>query len=431
MKHRRVKKKKKKFSAKKRIAIFSVSLVALVVVFMAAMGFSGLFSPTGVDDTDTEETVVKVDKETGKINILLIGIDKDGLHTDTIMIASYDLDNDKVNILSIPRDTRMYVGGRYQKINCAYAITKNGKRNGVNGTIEAVSRLTAIPINYYIEFTFETFREVVDALGGIDFDVPQNMNYDDPYQNLHIHLTKGYQHLDGDKAEQLVRFRKYPMGDIDRVKVQQRFIKAFAEQKLNSSIIGSLPDLFKVLQKDVKTNFKASDVAKYAVNLMDLSSENVAAYSLPGMSDSESYGASYWIPDLAQTKTLIEETFGYDASKITIHSPDGKSVTKDVKKVTPKETETEKTENTEKPSKTDSSTSKTGSNTAKTESGTAKNDSKTTKTDGDAAKTDKSVNKDTENKEESGKKSEETVKTDNNNTEKEIKRPKANQPDEE
>lgn len=354
MKHRRVK-KRPKFSAKRRAAVFGISLAALIVTFLAIMGIDSFFSP--VSDYDyAEETVVKVDKQTGKINILTIGLDNDGLRTDTIIVASYDLDNDTVRLLSIPRDTRMYVGGNYQKINCAYAVSKNGKKNGVNGTIEAVTRLTGIPINYYVEFTFETFREVIDALGGVDFDVPQNMNYDDPAQNLHIHLKKGFQHLDGDKAEQLVRFRKYPMGDIGRVAVQQDFIKALSQQKLNSSVIGKLPDLFKVLQKDVKTNFKLSDITKYALNLTDLSSENVVAYSLPGAPDSESYGASYWIADMEQLKTLIEETFGYDASKITIHSADGKSISKDIKRTVTKEAEQEpktplKTEETKKTNK--------------------------------------------------------------------------------
>ncbi len=394
MKRRRVK-KKAKFSAKKRAVIFGISLSVLVVAFIAVMGFGGFFSlDEGYDNP--EEMVAKVDKETGKINILAIGLDNDGMRTDTIMVASYDLDSNMVNILSIPRDTRMYVGGNYQKINCAYAVTKNGKKNGVNGTIEAVTRLTGIPIHYYAEFTFETFREAIDALGGVDFDIPQNMNYDDPAQDLHIHLKKGFQHLDGDKSEQLVRFRKYPMGDIDRVKVQQSFIKALAEQKLNASIIGKLPDLFKVLQKDVKTNFKLSDITKYAFNLAELSSENIKAYSLPGTADSESYGASYWVADMAQTKVLIEETFGYDASNITIHSADGKSISKDIKKTVEKKPETPvKQENTEKPQK---------------------NDSKTVKTD---------LEEKSEKKTEPEKKTEESVDT--KNTKKEIKRPSANE----
>lgn len=339
MKRKRAK-KKINFSVKKRVAIFGISLAAVLTAFLIIMSLGSIFSPN--EDEIMDEILADVDKETGKINILAIGLDKGGLRTDTIIIVSYDMDNEKVNLLSIPRDTRVYTGGHYQKINSAYAIAKKSKKNGVAGTIEAVTHLTAIPINYYVEFTFETFREAVDALGGVDFDVPQNMDYDDPAQDLHIHLKKGPQHMDGDKAEQLVRFRKYPMGDIDRVKMQQAFLKALAEQKLNSSIIGSIPDLFKVLQKDVKTNFNFADVAKYAGNMKGLSSDNINAYSLPGAPDSSSYGASYWIADMKQVKTLVEETFGYDASEITIRSEGEKSSSKDTKKTEEKKSENKK-----------------------------------------------------------------------------------------
>ena len=134
-------------------------------------------------------------------------------------------------MLSIPRDTRMYIGSKYQKINAAYAMrTKEGKIKGPNGTIDAVTRLTGIPINYYVEFSFDAFRETIDALDGVDFYVPQRMVYRDPEQGLYINLSKGQQLLDGDKAEQLVRFRQYPEGDIKRVQVQQDFIRAVAAQ---------------------------------------------------------------------------------------------------------------------------------------------------------------------------------------------------------
>ena len=342
---RRRKKPKKGFSNKKRLAIFGISLAVIIAVFFAVMGMGGLFDFS----EEYENEIEPVDKETGKVNALIVGVDRGGDLTDTIMVASYDLDANTVNILSVPRDTRMYIGSKYQKINAAHAITQNGKRKGINGTIEAVTRLTGIPINYYVEFTFEAFRETIDALGGVDFDVPQNMNYDDPVQDLHIHLTKGYQHLDGDKAEQFVRFRRYPMGDIDRVAAQQSFLKALAEQKLNASIIPKIPDIYKTLQKNLNTNITFADVTKYLLNIKDLSAENIHMHALPGVSNGTDFGSSYWIADMEQLAELIENTFGYDASKITIHSADGTSKSKDVKK-TAKPSATDKTNTTPKSS---------------------------------------------------------------------------------
>lgn len=343
---RRRRKAKKSFFTKKKLMVFGISLAVILLGFVIVLGFGGIF--TGYENDS--EMVEPVDKETGKVNVLLAGRDYYGGCTDTIIVASYDLDKNIINVLSIPRDTRMYIGNRYQKINSAYSISKNGTKKGIQGTIEAVTRLTGIPINYYVEFSFEAFRNTINALGGVDFYVPQNMNYDDPYQNLSIHLKEGQQHLDGDKAEQLVRFRRYPMGDIDRVKVQQDFLKAIADQKLNLSIITKLPDLFDVVKNDVKTNFKSSDITKYALNLQDLTGESVYMYTVPGVANSTDYGASYWIADMTALKALIEETFGYDATNITIHSKDGSSKSKDVKIVT-ESSSTPKP--TEKPKETD------------------------------------------------------------------------------
>ena len=366
--------KSAKMSKKTKIAIFCISLIVLIAGFVLFMELNSFFSALNETPENTlpaDEALVPIDPEEGKINVLILGLDKDGYRTDTIIVASYDLENNTVNMLSIPRDTRMYVGKHYQKINCAYAIKEDGKMKGVSGTIEAVNRLTGIDIHHYVVFECNTFREVIDALGGVDFDVPQNMNYDDPVQNLHIHLKKGFQHLDGDKAEQLVRFRKYPTGDIKRVEVQQDFVKAIATQKINVAIIGKLPELFKVWKENIKMSFTAGDVVRYSGNLLGLKSENIKAYLLPGAADGTHYGASYWIADMDEVKTLVEGTFGYDASKITIHSPDGKSAANDKKKQTTSvtkttetggKTETEKpkttTETGEKPKTTEKDTDK-------------------------------------------------------------------------
>ncbi len=321
-----VKKSRKKKKGKNKLVIFMIALLTIMVAFLLVMGLGGQFTTN--EEGQMEEFVAPVDKATGKINILVTGVDADGLRTDTIMVASYDMDDNNVKVLSIPRDTRMYIGNKYQKINAAHAISKNGKINGVQGTIEAVTRLTGIPINYYVEVSFDAFSKTIDALGGVDFDVPQNMYYNDPVQKLKINLKKGFQHLDGDKAEQLVRFRMYPEGDLARVKVQQDFIKAVVEQKLNLDILNNAKELFQILKSDIKTNFTLSHILKYVNNLKELQAENVKMVHLPGEFSDETYTASYWLPDMEKTKELIQLEFGYDAENITIHSADSKSVSK-------------------------------------------------------------------------------------------------------
>lgn len=310
------KRSKKRQQRKKYAAIFSVSLIVIVVVSLLVLSFGGLF------DKEIIEEIEPVDEVSGKVNALILGVDKEGLRTDTIIVASYDATKGVVNMLSIPRDTRMYIGSRYQKINSAHAITgSNGKIKGPNGTIDAVTRLTGIPINYYVEFSFEAFRDTIDALGGVYFDVPQTMKYKDPTQDLVINLSPGYQLLDGDKAEQLVRFRQYPQGDIKRVEVQQEFIKALAEQKLNAQIITKLPDIYKALSKNVKTNFNLGDAVKYANSLVNIDLNNIVMHELPGEYSGSEYSASFWLPDIKEIKLLVQNTFGYETKDITSGKP--------------------------------------------------------------------------------------------------------------
>lgn len=363
MRHRSTQKKTQKRSrAKVKFNIkryFQILAIVLVVVVGAGAICLGLNFNKAEEDSGS---LVPVDREDGKINVLLLGVDVEGFRTDAIMVASYDIQANKVNLLSIPRDTRMYVGTKYQKINAAHAIGgMTGKIAGPEGTIEAVTRLTGIPINYYVEFSFSAIDNFMNILGPVTFDVPDiegnglGMNYDDPVQNLHIHLKPGVQELKGNQVQQLLRYRKsnadkngkrkgYADGDRGRVEMQQQFVKELVKQKLNPSLILKIPDIFSQMSKDIKTNFTAGDVVKYAKYLQDFSSENIAAYELPGKNNGTDYGASYWICDLEATRELIETVFGYDASNITIDSPDGQSAAKNKKKTaTPKPAGTKST----------------------------------------------------------------------------------------
>jgi LCP family protein required for cell wall assembly len=355
---RRARSKKKsnhKFNMKRYFQILAVALVAVIAVGAVCLGLN-----YGNSD---DSALAPVTREDGRINVLLLGVDVEGLRTDAIMVASYDIKENNIDILSIPRDTRMYIGSTYQKINAAHAIGgMTGKIAGAEGTIEAVTRLTAIPIHYYIEFSFDAIDNFMNILGPVKFDVPdaegngRGMNYDDPAQNLHIHLKPGMQELKGNQVQQLLRYRKssgssqhkngYDGSDTGRVSTQQAFIKELLKQKLNMSIIPKIPSIFSQMSKDIKTNLSLSDVTKYAKYLQDFAqaisnidpaagegmSSLVSFNQLPGNYNGTDYGASYWICDLEATKTLVRENFGYDASNITIDSADGTSTSKNKKK---------------------------------------------------------------------------------------------------
>ncbi len=222
----------------------------------------------------------------GRTNILVLGTDVGGQNSDSMMLVSVDHDEKAVDIMSIPRDTKILMDGYYTKINSAHAV------GGEEKAVDVVEKLLGISIPYYVSFEPAVFREAVDAIGGVYFDVPERMQYNDPYQDLYIDLYPGYQFLDGDKAEQLVRFRQYTFGDMDRTTVQRDFVKALVEQKLNMSLISKIDDLYEVFSEQVITNMSLSEMVKIASDLRTLDMSNFRTHVLPcQLADSD--GVSY------------------------------------------------------------------------------------------------------------------------------------------
>ena len=342
---------KANINLRKYFQVLGITFAVLMIIAIAIWSIYLFTNPHwSVDEGLTQEEIATVKPAEGKVNVLVLGVDEEGLRTDTMMVVTYDVDNKTVKAVSIPRDTRMYVGSRYQKINAASAIiNSSGKSRGPQGAVEAVKRLTNIPINYYVSFTFESLAECMDAIGPVEFEIPDlnndgvGMIYDDPEQDLHIRLKPGLQELNGEQIVHLLRYRQgnkingvrrtYPDGDLGRIKVQQEFIKALVEQKLNVSLVKEIPSIFKAVSKDLKTNLTIENVMSYCQGLDEIKSEDIQIYSLPGEFGDESYDAAYWICDLEKTRELIEEEFGYDASKITIdkeYTPDSYSGNDDI-----------------------------------------------------------------------------------------------------
>lgn len=327
---------KVKFNVKRYFQVLGISLAVIIAVAAVCMGidFSGSNNEEEVDNTSTVEAA------DGKINVLLMGVDVDGLRTDAIMLASFDTETKEVNMLSIPRDTKMYIGNRYQKINAAHAfVDESGEIGGATATCEAVTRITGIPINYYVDFSFDAVAHVIDELGPIEFTIPDlygdgvGMVYDDPVQSLHINLPPGDYQLNGQQAVWLMRYRHgnvnpstgvfkgYVNGDSDRVEMQQKFLKAVVDQKVNASLILKIPSIFKDISSEIKTNFTVSEVIKYSKYLADLSSVNIHSYSLPGEYSSDSANGDVWIPNMDEIRTMVQDVFGYPADNITTDNP--------------------------------------------------------------------------------------------------------------
>ncbi len=250
----------------------------------------------------------------GVVNILLLGVDEGGMRSDTMMVASLSGKTGKLSILSIPRDTRVRIGNGYQKINSAIGIgAQEVKRGNLDEpeelSVQKVKDLTGLPIHYFASVDFEGFKAVIDVLGGVDYNVPFNMKYSDPAQNLYIDLKKGMQHLDGKAAHDFVRYRSgYADADLGRINAQQDFLKALIDQKVNPKYIAKAGDIFEVIGEYIRTNYTVKDLLVHLGTIGNLSAESVQMYQLPG-SPQTIGGVSYYICDPDATDELVESVF--------------------------------------------------------------------------------------------------------------------------
>lgn len=297
-------------------------LLSAVIFFMVAIATGALYmwhthviSQTGGRDFGGSAALAD-DKLNKRINILLMGID-DGddqsaiRRSDTMIVASINPDDGSVNLLSIPRDTKVSIPGRkgYDKITHAYAY------GGAELAVRTVQDFLHVPIHYYVSADWNGFIKVIDILGGVDLYVEQNMNYNDPYADLEIHLVKGYQHLDGNKAGQYVRFRHDELGDIGRVQRQQRLLKALSDQMLQVGTVFKLPALSSTLQQYVQTDMNLFTMVK-VFNTVKTTQSALKAEMLPGTFATID-GLSYWVPDAEQTQRIVERIFLQQPTKVS------------------------------------------------------------------------------------------------------------------
>lgn len=293
---------------KKFFTVFgSLFIIILMVVSVAAVTYKGV--SVGVGEKDGNDKV-ELKKATGSMNVLLIGRDRGGKLTDTIMVARLDNDKKTVNLLSIPRDT--YVDG--WKINAMYSI------GGIENTVDCVEDITGLKIDHYVSITTDVFKEIVDQLGGVDFYVPQDMDYEDPVQGLYIHLKEGQQHLDGDHAEQLVRFRSYEQADIQRTSVQRDFIKALITQKKSMEYVQKVDDIYRIVSSKIETDLTIKDILANISTFTELDvANNLNAFIMPNEPRYVS-GISYVFINDDELGLLLSEHFGLDYNKFGIRS---------------------------------------------------------------------------------------------------------------
>ena len=316
------KQRKEENKHKKKHKVLKVILTILIIILVMIGGFvsystyvngwgwQGLLATVMGHNQETVE-------ELDEFKVLLLGVSTDlgAQLTDTIMVASYNPKTQNAVLLSIPRDT--FVGksktsaNAYDKINALY-------QKGVDKTLNAVNEITGLDIEYYAVIDNQALIKTVDAIGGVEFDVPIKMKYDDPTQNLHINLQPGLQLINGEKAEQLLRFRhnnngtsyssEYGDNDLGRMRTQREFISATVKQTLQLKNVTKLKSLLDIVYENVETNVKLSDVKDYIPYAMDFQMENLNTGVVPG-APAMINNLSFFEYSKSKTQELVQELF--------------------------------------------------------------------------------------------------------------------------
>jgi len=237
-----------------------------------------------VGDNLGELLTVPGDRKEGWYTVLLVGVDKGSYLTDTMMLCSLDTVNHDLKIASIPRDTFINSKAAGYKLNTAYTAgyNKGGTQEaGMEELMKQVSLLVGFVPDAYCMINLEAFVQIVDIIGGVEFDVPRDMYYSDPTQDLLIDLKKGVQVLDGDKAMQLVRFRKgYDAQDLTRMEVQQDFIKAMAKQVLTVKNTLKVPDICETVFENMYTNLTVGNIIAFAQELLKVDLDSIETMTM-------------------------------------------------------------------------------------------------------------------------------------------------------
>lgn len=311
---------------KKKSGILKKILILLIILLIALAGFivyrtqkngGGMQGLLSTLVGHTEETL----KNLEPMQVLLMGVSSDnGLKlTDTIIIGTYNPQKQTASLLSIPRDTfvgkNIKTGTGTDKINALY-------QKSPEKTLEAVNKVTGLDIQYYMVIDNQALIELVDVIGGVEFYVPRDMKYDDPTQDLHINLKEGLQVLDGNKAEQLLRYRHGNNGetyseedggsnDYGRMNTQRNFIIETAKQTLQAKNILNIGEIIDLIYEYVETNLSISVIKDYVPYAVNLDPNTIQSAVLPGVSIGPPQVPLWFFQvDEEETEALIEQLYG-------------------------------------------------------------------------------------------------------------------------
>ena len=301
------------------LGIALASVLFFVSVFFAVrlmLVFDNDASAVEINRGSTDESATSdSDAEDMRTNFLVLGKDEASGLYDMIMLVSYNMTRSELNVVQIPRDTYAeFTEGSYKKLNGAVAAL-----GGESALCDFLSKALCVNIDHYISLDLYSVGEIVDALGGIEVDVPFDMDYEDPAQGLSIHLKKGVNHLDGNAARKFLRYRSgYLEGDLGRIDAQKLFLAALVKKLKSDLSLFDIGAIAAAVFDDVKMSVSMSGAIILARQMMNIAPENVRLVTLAGESAvAESSGASYYVISRSAAVRILRELLGSDVTEDT------------------------------------------------------------------------------------------------------------------
>ena len=258
-------------------------------------------APPTSSSGDNKDLAPTKGRDPNKYTFIILGSDDGNGNTDVMMVATFDAKNYEFHVVNIPRDTLVNVSWNTKKANTIYANSKAGKppEEQMDGVFEKMEDILGYRLDFYVVVDLKAFAALVDAIDGVDFYVPQDMNYEDPAQNLSIHLKKGQKHFNGADALKLVRFRGYNSADIGRIDMQQKFLTSAIQQILakrdSFKSISKLTSLANIFIKYVKTDLELGEIIWLGQEFLKMDAENFTFTTLPVNAADEVYQGSQWV----------------------------------------------------------------------------------------------------------------------------------------
>lgn len=277
--------------------------------------------PDGGENTEDISPVPDLRKQ-DFYTILVGGLDNANGGSDTNLLVAVDANNSTINVLSLPRDTLLNVSWSVKKLNNAL------HHGGFERTMAEVSNLLGIPVDFYVTVDLNAFVELVDAIGGVRFNIPVDMDYDDPYQDLHIHFPAGERLLGGEDALKVVRWRQnndgtgYATADVGRIGTQQAFLLEAAKQTLQLANLDKLDDMAKIVYENVETDLTLSNILWLGEQAFTCGADRISFHTLPGDGAGWYSGGSYYILDDAATLELVNQYFNPYTYELTLEDMD-------------------------------------------------------------------------------------------------------------